>query len=219
MKRVFAATIWLLLLAGALKMCMISAQYFSLKTDVDFLSTKQYLLQNHLWHAAFLVHVFTSFVLLFTGLFQLIPQWHQRFPKGHRMAGVVYLITLLVFSAPSGLILGWYANGGLAAKASFLLMGTLWWWYTAKAYLAIRKLEFAAHGEYLLRSFALSASAITLRLYALILGYFHTNSTPLDLYTLIAWMSWVPNLLVAESLIRKGFAKKYLAKRHSVVAD
>jgi hypothetical protein len=49
----------------------------------------------------------------------------------------------------------------------------------------------------MLRSYALAMAAITLRVYAFIASWSIDLSNP-PAYALIAWLSWVPNLLVVE---------------------
>lgn len=55
------------------------------------------------------------------------------------------------------------------------------------------------------RSFAFTVSAITLRLWkVIIVSMFHPD--PMDVYQVIAWLGWIPNILLVEYLI----AKKHL---------
>ncbi|MBP6721964.1 MAG: DUF2306 domain-containing protein, partial [Bacteroidia bacterium] len=59
-----------------------------------------------------------------------------------------------------------------------------------------------AHRAWMIRSFALALSAITLRAWKWILvGLFEPR--PMHVYMLIAWLGWTLNLLVAEIIIRK----------------
>ncbi len=54
----------------------------------------------------------------------------------------------------------------------------------------------------MIRSFALTLSAITLRAWKYIIVYlFHPP--PMDTYRMVAWLSWVVNLLIAEIIIIK----------------
>ena len=54
----------------------------------------------------------------------------------------------------------------------------------------------------MLRSFALAFSAVTLRLWKVIIVYlFHPS--PMDVYQIIAWLGWIPNLLIIEYYIFK----------------
>ncbi len=54
----------------------------------------------------------------------------------------------------------------------------------------------------MLRSYALAVSALTLRAWKAILVYlFHP--APMDVYQIIAWLGFVPNLLLVEYYIYK----------------
>ena len=50
-------------------------------------------------------------------------------------------------------------------------------------------------------SYALTLSAITLRAYTWLAHMTHLPINARDLYVLVAWLSWVPNLVVAIILI------------------
>ncbi|MGE8242005.1 MAG: DUF2306 domain-containing protein, partial [Sphingobacterium sp.] len=64
--------------------------------------------------------------------------------------------------------------------------------------------------DFMLRSFALTCSAITLRFWKVILVYlFQPN--PMDLYQIIAWLGWVPNLLLIEFII---YRKNHNLRNH-----
>ena len=54
----------------------------------------------------------------------------------------------------------------------------------------------------MVRSFALTAAAVTLRIY---LGFVPVLEVPfVDAYRAISFLCWVPNLLVAEWYLRSG---------------
>lgn len=54
----------------------------------------------------------------------------------------------------------------------------------------------------MIRSFALTLSAITLRCWKVFFANF-TDIPPMDRYRLIAWLGWTLNLLIAEWYIYK----------------
>jgi hypothetical protein len=69
------------------------------------------------------------------------------------------------------------------------------------AYRAIRCGDIASHQKWMLRNFALTFAAVTLRLY---LGVF--SATGIAFETFYAWLGWlcrVPNLLIIEWFIRR----------------
>jgi hypothetical protein len=57
------------------------------------------------------------------------------------------------------------------------------------------------------RSYALTLSAISLRVFKLVIvALFHPN--PMDVYVLVAWLGWVVNLGIAEFLIYRLRVKR-----------
>jgi hypothetical protein len=183
-------------------MLRIILPYFSFKYDVDFLLTKQSVLHLKIWRLAFYTHISSSMVVLLFGGFQFSKSLIFGNPKIHRLLGKIYVFLVLGIAAPSGLIMAFYANGGIWAKTSFVTISILWWFFTFKAFRNALDKNFKTHLGNMYRSYALTLSAITLRLYALILPHLILLHAK-EMYTLIALLSWIPNLAVAEYLIRK----------------
>lgn len=176
--------------------------YFSFRYDVSFLLTKQNELHIWPWRLSFYVHISSSLLVLFSGFFQFPAQLRRNYPTAHRNFGKIYVLVILLLSAPSGFVMALYANGGWAARLSFGIISCLWWWFTCAAFVQARRANWPQHRAFMYRSFALTLSAITLRSYVLLLPHVvHLNGK--QLYVLVAWLSWVPNLLVAEWLIRR----------------
>jgi hypothetical protein len=190
----------LFLIISAFLMLRITLPYFSFKYDIGFLLTKQSILHSKLWRLAFYTHISSSLFVLITGGIQFART--NASPKFHRIAGTIYALTILLISAPSGLVMSVYANGGVAAKFSFALISILWWLFTYQAYTTAKNKKWDSHRAFMLRSFALTLSAITLRTYALALPAF-IHLAAKDAYTLVSYMSWIPNLLIAEYIIRR----------------
>jgi Predicted membrane protein (DUF2306) len=191
-------------------MVRITIPYFSLHTDIGFLRIKQWVIGNDVWRIAFFVHVLTSCFLLIAGFTQFYNPLKSRFRLLHRYVGMLYLLVLVFFSGPAGLVMALYANGGLLSQTAFSVLSVLWLAFTIKAYMAIRRRDYSAHGDFMLRSYALTLSALTLRAWKfLLVMFFHPH--PMDAYMIVAWLGWVPNLLLAEWLIHKNWTHKMLS--------
>ncbi|MBK8565665.1 MAG: DUF2306 domain-containing protein [Saprospiraceae bacterium] len=193
---------------------LIIAPYTSWKWDVDFLITKQHIIHLDYYRAAFYAHIFSSMFVLASGVF-LFPKYVlHKWPKLHRYAGRIYVGLLLLVSAPSGFIMAFHANGGWAAQASFFILTPLWWWVTWKGFDTARKRQFAKHKSWMLRSYALTLSAVSLRVYQLLLGQFFYLD-PVVQYVLVSWAAWVGNLVFAEWMIWKqsGSRSKVFAQK------
>ncbi len=182
-------------------MLRITIPYFSFRYDVDFLLTKQAVLHIAAWRWAFYTHITCSIFALILGGLQFISFIIQNHPRFHRAIGKAYIVLVLFFSAPSGLIMGFYANGGAVSKISFVLLSLLWWFFTFFAYCRIKNKNVESHINFMYRSYALTVSAITFRMYVMLVPHF-IHLPAKEMYSLIAWLSWVPNLLVAELLIK-----------------
>ena len=96
--------------------------------------------------------------------------------------------------------MSFYANGNLTAKISFVLLSVLWILFTALAFMYALKRDFVLHRNFMMRSYALTLSAVTLRGYAFLLPYFSHLEAKQE-YALLAWSSWTINLIIAEILI------------------
>ena len=183
-------------------MLKITFEYIPLKRDVSFLMIKQSEVtarKEYLYF--FYTHVYTSIFVLLTG-FLAITRKDFGLKNFHKNAGKVYIFLILLFAAPSGIYMGFFANGGIYSKISFLILGFLWLFSTFKAYQLARQKKFKEHKQWMWRSFTFTISAITLRMWKVIIVYlFHPN--PMDVYQIIAWLGWIPNLLLIEYLIAK----------------
>jgi hypothetical protein len=192
-------------------MFQLSVPYVSFQKNIDFLATKQNVYHIDYWRYAFYAHVFTSILVLPAGFTQFTKVFFRR--GLHRKLGMVYILTVLFITAPTGLLMGIHANGGLGAKASFVLLSTVWFITTLLALITAKKKRFIDHGEWMLYSYALTLSAITFRLLALGFDLFDIRVRPQEVYVTIAWLSWVPNILIAHLLIKMGYIKSLFRKR------
>ena len=116
--------------------------------------------------------------------------------KTHRKLGAMYIIVVLLLTGPSGLIMGLLANGGVFSITAFTLLSVLWWYYTFMAYKTVKQKNYEAHAKYMFRSYALTLSAITLRLWKFTIVNYIYEIPPMDLYRIVAWLGWVPNLII-----------------------
>src|SRR5688572_3082611 len=163
--------------------------YLGFTYDVDFLLTKQKIIHIKHWRYSFNVHILFSIFSLAAGLTQFSGYIQKKQKKLHRYMGYVYVIDVLLLAGPTGLIMGFYANGTVWAKTSFVILASLWIIFTAIAYKKAIEKDFVVHRKWMIRSYALTLSAITLRLLAMFLPkWFHIEA--FFEYTLIAWLSW-----------------------------
>ncbi|MEE1947138.1 DUF2306 domain-containing protein [Pedobacter sp. KR3-3] len=184
-------------------MAQLTLRYLPFSQTVAFLQIKQTEVNGVASYLPiFYVHVYTAIFCLLAGFTQFNHKLLAKYKKLHRAIGYLYVLVVVFLAGPSGVYMGWYANGGWTARISFILLGLLWIFFTLKALGYIKQGNIKKHRQLMLRSFALAFSAITLRLWKVILVYlFHP--APMDVYQIIAWLGWIPNLLIVEYLIRK----------------
>jgi uncharacterized membrane protein len=182
-------------------MVRITIPYFSFDDYTAFLRIKQWIIHNPVWKTAFYVHVMLSSFCLVAGFTQFSNAFLKRFPGLHRSIGLLYVGVILLFSGPSGFIMSLYANGGLLSQTAFTMLSVLWMYFTYKAFYYAKTRNFVEHRKFMIRSFALTLSAITLRAWKFIIVLL-MRPQPMDAYMLVAWLGWVPNLLIAEWYIR-----------------
>ncbi len=192
--------------------------YTSFRDDVQFLALKQAYVHNTVWKTAFYIHVFSAVIALLAGFTQFSPQLLRDSPQVHRLIGKIYVANILFINFPVGLIMGIYANGGLPGKTAFLLLDCLWFIFTLRAFICAKQRQFMDHKNYMIRSFALTFSAITLRTWKLILSSIFTIDLA-ELYVIDAWLGFVPNLLIAEMIIRTSGVRRKQAYRPKTSVD
>lgn len=181
-------------------MLKIVVPYRTLETDIGFLQLKQAYIHIDVWRIAFFTHVFTSMLVLFAGFTQFSKSLLKRNPLLHRRLGYVYVINILFVTGPSGLIMSFYANGGIYSIIGFILLSVLWMGSTGMALYKATKKDFVGHRAFMIRSYALTLSALSLRAWKVLFATF-TDIGPMDRYRIIAWLGWGLNLIVAEIII------------------
>lgn len=176
-------------------------RYYPLDDHVGFLQFKQDYLHITHWKIAFYVHVFSIIFALLAGFTQFSPTLLKDHRGIHKIMGQIYVYDILLINFPAAFIMAIYANGLIPGKAAFIILDCLWFWFTLKAVLEIKKGNIQLHREYMIRSYALTLSAVTLRAWKMVfLGFIDID--PLHLYMINAWMGFIPNLLFAEWLIK-----------------
>lgn len=145
-------------------------------------------------------HIAASGVALMVGPFQFLPGLRGRRPSLHRWMGRTYVAACLIGGAAGGAIAMFSAAGPIAG-VGFLSLAVLWLVFTGLALAAVLRRDFRTHERWMIRSFALTFAAVTLRLY-LPAGIILADGEFTTPYRIIAWAAWVPNLLLVEAFLR-----------------
>lgn len=209
-----AAILALSLLAWlSLLMLQISLSYWPWTDETGFLILKQDELDIPLWRWAFILHVATSSIVLLAGFTQFWPWLRRKAPHWHRRFGYLYVVGVLGLAAPSGLVLAVYASGGWPTQLCFVILGVLWMVSTILALCFAIQRQWRQHQAWMIRSYALTLAALSLRTWKLglyELAPYWEWLTPRHIYQLEAWLGWVVNLLLAEAVIYWLFKRQKL---------
>ncbi len=158
---------------------------------------------------AIAIHTLFGPAALVLGLVNLLPAMRQRARwTPHRWVGRAYLVSALALGA-AGLWLAFHAAGGMGARVGFTLLALATLTTAVQGYLHIRRRDVKHHREWMLRSYGLIFAAVTLRVWLPILIIAHGGEF-LPAYRWVAWLSWVPNLLFVEWVIRRGWRPGYV---------
>lgn len=145
-------------------------------------------------------HGFSAVVALVSGAAQLAAMHLRVLPGAHRSTGRVYALAVLV-AGITAIPMGAMAHGGPTAQLGMTINALLWIGTLVPAVaLAVRR-DIAGHRAWILRNYALTFSAVALRL-AVQLG----ERVGLDyeaVYPLAAWANWLVPLVLVELHLRR----------------
>jgi hypothetical protein len=147
------------------------------------------------------IHIAASAVALALGPFQFLRSLRASAPWLHRFMGRFY-VAACMFGGLAGGAIAMYSTSGPIAGAGFFALAVLWLFMTGRAFSAVLHRDFAAHERWMIRSFALTLAAVTLRIY-LPIGVALNNGEFTLPYTIIAWACWIPNLIAAEIFLAR----------------
>lgn len=186
---------WTLLILLCLAIAVFSARYLLHPPQ-----TPAQALGNPLGIPWLVVHVAGSVTALALGAFQFMPALRRGAGPPHRWVGRVYVLGCLIGGA-AGLILAPGSHAGPIASAGFGSLAVLWIVVNLLGWRAAVQGRFTEHRRWMIRSWALTLAAVTLRLYlptVMILGL-----PFLPWYRAISFLAWVPNLILAEMWLRR----------------
>jgi len=187
------------MMISALLIALVSFRYFILSPEVA--TGPPFAKRFAEYITPLLFHAGGGIVALCLGPWGFWAVLRNKYLSLHRWMGRIYLLAVLV-GGIAGVYLAATAFGGLPARIGFGMLGVLWLGTGAMAYLRIRRGNVQVHREWMIRNYALTFAAVMLRIWLPVfsaLGYGFPEA-----YIAVAWVSWVPNLFVAEMIIRLG---------------
>ncbi len=193
--------LWWLFAALCILISLYPISYFVQERTFGLLSFKsEPLLSNIFWNIGFYAHIILGGVALAVGWSQFSEKLRVKNIKLHRRLGKIYVLSVLM-SGSGAVVISWSATGGYVSTAGFFSLAVIWLVTTYLAYTSIKKKDIQTHQKMMIFSYAACFSAVTLRLWLPILTISLGDFIPA--YRVVAWLCWVPNILVAYFLVNR----------------
>ena len=187
---------WGLMTLLSLGIVLVVSRYLTLNPAVFFPEQRAVYLAHT---TGIVTHIVGGMLALGLGPFQFLRGLRTKRPSVHRWLGRGYLLGILL-GGTAGLYMATFAYTGAVASVGFGALALLWLSTGALAYRAIRQGDVNTHRRWMVRNFALTFAAVTLRLQLPFLA----AGFGFDVgYRIVAWSCWAPNLLLIEWFLNR----------------
>lgn len=151
---------------------------------------------------AFFAHVGLAPVALVLTPFQMWAGLRARRPALHRWMGRA-CAGAIVLSGLGGLVMAFGTTAGPVAALGFGVLAVIWLGCLGMGVAHAIGGRIALHRRWMIRTAAMTFAAVTLRVQIPLA--LNVLGLPFeDAYPVIAWAAWVPNLLIAEWVLRRA---------------
>ncbi|MBI5859036.1 MAG: DUF2306 domain-containing protein [Sphingobacteriales bacterium] len=181
--------------------------YFSFSKDFDFIEERGLLFKSNIYNACFYLHIAVGSFCIIAALIQFSRYLLKKSKAIHRISGKIYVAVVLFIGAPTGLYMAFFAKGSFWERCLFMFMAIWWFVTTLNGLTTIHKKNVVAHKIWMMRSYAMAMTAVTFRVYYVMLHLL--NWQLLENYQFSLWVSVVGNMLITEWIIYRQ-SKKYL---------
>lgn len=141
-----------------------------------------------------LTHMIVAPIALLAGPWQFLPRLRASRPRLHRWMGRTYVAASVV-AGIGALATAPFASGGPVAGIGFAVLAILWLGTTIAGWRAAVNRKFDQHRIWMRFSYAMTFSAVTLRLqipFCFIFFGFHSYA---EMSVWLAYTSWIPNVI------------------------
>jgi uncharacterized membrane protein len=180
-----------------------ASPYLTFNPEVYFAEQREPYLRHEF---ALGVHVLSGILALLIGPFQFVGRLRRRFVRVHRFMGATYVASATALGV-SGLILAPTAYTGLVASAGFTVLDLAMLFTTWTAVRMIVAGRYGEHRRWMIRSFSLIMAGVMLRvwspIYIALAAAGVVDFSFETAYAAIAWLCWVPNLMLAIWFTRR----------------
>ena len=174
-----------------------ASRYLTFDPEVYFPEQREPYLQHEF---ALGGHVLGGILALLIGPFQFVGRLRRRFVPMHRFMGATYVASATALGV-TGLILAPTAYTGLVASAGFTVLDLAMLFTTFTAVRMIVAGRYGEHRRWMIRSFSLIMAGVMLRVLSMtssgLAAVGIVDFSFETAYAAIAWLCWVPNLMLA----------------------
>jgi uncharacterized membrane protein len=156
------------------------------------------------------IHIGAASLALLLGPLQFATALRARFTRVHRWTGRVYLAAVLI-AGIAGLVIAPVNEAGFVGFFGFGTLAVVWIVSAVNAYRTARTRDFRSHQAWMMRNFAMTYAAVTLRLWLGVLVLVHLafglegSQAFTNAYAAVPFLAWLPNIVIAEIMIaRRG---------------
>ncbi|MBI5231024.1 MAG: DUF2306 domain-containing protein [Coriobacteriales bacterium] len=176
--------------------------------------------QSLFMRQALLVHASSAGVALLLTPLQWSARFRRRWLAGHRVVGRITAVAIAV-GAASGLIIAQVSYAGLVGTVGFSALALAWAASCTQMVRHARAKQLEQHRRWAIRTTALTFAGVTLRALVGIGIAFQQPATAVAsqaafdrVYVVMPFLCWVPNLLVAEWILRRAPRASRTATTH-----
>jgi len=177
----------------------LSTRFLNFEVQGILLSKPETIQENLLYRSFFYMHIIPGMLSLVLGPWQFSSVLRKRYLPLHRIIGKLYVGAVLI-SGLSGLVIAFFAAGGMVSTMGFLLLAIFWLTFTFQAMQSLRQRRINRHRVWMIRSYAMTFAAVTLRL-GLLLSQFGIVTFDV-IYPIMAWASWIINIAAVEYFLK-----------------
>ena len=203
----FQMLFWVPVIGFSLLLIYNTLPYYSFSKDFDFIKERSFLFQSNFYNTCFYIHITAGALCIFTALIQFSRYILKKSKAIHRISGKIYVAVVLFLGAPTGLYMAFFAKGSFWERCLFMFMAIWWFITTLNGLTTIHKRNIVAHKVWMMRSYAMAMTAVTFRVYYVIL--YLLDWQLLENYQFSLWVSVIGNMLVTEWIIYRQ-SKHYL---------
>ncbi|GJD00766.1 Membrane protein [Colletotrichum higginsianum IMI 349063] len=153
------------------------------------------------------LHILGGGFAMFCGPLQFLGGLRRHYPAAHRWIGRVYNLGIAVGGA-NAFKMALAASCHPLGQIGFAVLAGIWLATCALGLLAVLQGDVEAHKHWMMRNYAATYAAVTLRVQMPLL--MASGMLPYHAAAVAGWTSWIPNLVAAEWWITRSPAEKRL---------